>query len=60
MRGSSTGLALDMFSNDHQFESPQSYLLKAKPYSYRGTRASRMLRISEMLAWTRKVIKINK
>ncbi len=45
LRGSSIGPALDVLPNGHYFESPQGYLLKAKPCAYRGTRASRVLRV---------------
>ncbi len=45
LRGSSTGPILGVLPNDHQFESPQSHLPKAKPCDYRGTRASRVLRV---------------
>ncbi len=45
LRDSSTGQVLGVLHNSHYFESPQDYLPKTKPYVYRGTRASRMLRV---------------
>ncbi len=45
LRDSSTGPVLGVLPNNHQFEFPQGYLPKAKPCVYRGTRASRVLRV---------------
>ena len=37
LRGSSTGLVLDVLSNGHQFEFAQTHLTKTKSCIYRGT-----------------------
>ena len=36
---------LGVLPNSHSFESSQGHLPKAKPYAYRGTHASKVLRV---------------
>ena len=55
LMGSSTDLALGVFSNGHWFESPQDHLPKVKPCAYHSTRASRVLRVSLELVKVRVV-----
>ena len=45
LMGNSTGPILDVLPNNHYIESPQDYLPKAKPCTYRGIHASKVLRV---------------
>jgi hypothetical protein len=54
LRDNSIDPVLGVLFNGHQFESPQSHLLKAKSCDYHNTRASRVLRVPDTQDYQKK------